>query len=281
MRPTRNDPRDPLAIVLHPRRYIIEQYLEKMGPPPPGGLAGKGNAMTTTRPGAVDALAPARHTRAAALARPAARRVASVLERADGPMTAQEVADALGLHHTGVRSHLAALEAAGVVEGGTDPPRGRGRPVRRYAWAPDPDEREAAGHRELVRLLMALVGRLDLRPDEMERFGERQGEAVPRPGGGMQELWSAFARMGFAPRRPGGESLDLILDRCPFADGVEAPGGELICLLHRGLARGILARAAPGATVEGLTIQDPRRAGCRLRVADRRPPAMAGDACPP
>ncbi|HMN98640.1 MAG TPA: helix-turn-helix domain-containing protein [Miltoncostaeaceae bacterium] len=227
--------------------------------------------MTTARRGGgVGALAPARHTRAAALGRPAARRVAAVLERADGPMTAQEVADALDLHHSGVRGHLAALERAGVLESRTDPPRGRGRPVRRYAWAADPDEREAEGHRELVRLLMTLVGRLDLRPDEMERFGESQGETVPRPGGGMQELWRAFARMGFAPRRPGGESLDLILDRCPFADGVEAPGGELICLLHRGLARGILTRAAPGVTVEGLTVQDPRRAGCRLRIADVR-----------
>ena len=225
-----------------------------------------------SRAGVVDALVPARHARAAALARPAARRVASVLEGAGGPMTAQEVADAVGRHHTGVRAHLTALEAAGVLEGRVNPPRGRGRPLRRYAWAPDPDEREAEGHRELVRLLMTLVRQLALGPEEMEHFGEGQGAAVPRPGGGVEELWSAFERMGFAPRRPpGGSSLDLVLDRCPFADGVEAPGGELICVLHRGLARGILARAAPGVAVEELQVAEPRRAGCRLRLADRGP----------
>jgi predicted ArsR family transcriptional regulator len=229
----------------------------------------------------VDALIPARHARMAVLARPSARRVASVLERAGRPLTAQEVAEELGLHHTGVRTQLAALEQAGVIEGRADPPSGRGRPVRRYAPAPDPDAREAEGHRELVRLLMALVDRLALRPDEMERFGEDQGAAVPHPGGGVRELWEAFARMGFAPRGADGAPLDLVLDRCPFADGVEAPSGDLICILHRGLARGILGRAAPGVTVEELVIENPRDAGCRLRLADRRPADPAEVACRP
>jgi predicted ArsR family transcriptional regulator len=232
------------------------------------------------RAAAVDALVPARHARAAALARPAARRVAAVLERAGRPLTAHEVAEELGRHHTGVRAHLAALEEAGVVEGRADPPSGRGRPVRRYAPAADPDAREAEGHRELVRLLMTLVGRLELRPDEMERFGEDQGAGVPRPGGGVGELWEAFERMGFAPRGgDDGAPLDLVLRRCPFADGVEAPSGDLICILHRGLARGILARAAPGVTVEELVIENPRDAGCRLRLADRRPGGAAEVAC--
>jgi predicted ArsR family transcriptional regulator len=221
---------------------------------------------------ALDALSPARHARAAALARTPARRVAAALEAAPGPQTAQEVADALGLHHTGVRIQLAALEEAGVVEGRTDPPKGRGRPVRRFALAPAPGEREADGHRELVRLLMGVVRQTGLGPQEMERFGERQGWAVPLPGGGLGELRSAFERLGFAPREvPGGDPPDLVLDRCPFADGVEAPGGELICLLHRGLARGIALRAAPDVAVTDLVIEDPRSAGCRLRLAARTP----------
>ncbi|HET6692530.1 MAG TPA: hypothetical protein VFG74_16875, partial [Miltoncostaeaceae bacterium] len=61
------------------------------------------------RPAVVDALIPARHARMAVLARPSARRVASVLERAGRLLTAQEVAEELGLHHTGVRTQLAAL----------------------------------------------------------------------------------------------------------------------------------------------------------------------------
>lgn len=220
-----------------------------------------------SRPDALDALVPARHARSAALGRAAARRIAEVLEGAEGPMTAQEVADALGRHHTSVRAQLEALEEAGVTEGVTDAPSGRGRPVRRYALAPDAGDREAVGHRELVRLLMGLVRQTGLGPEEMERFGEGQGWTVPREGGGVGEMRDAFERLGFAPREiPGPAPADLVLDRCPFADGVEAPGGELICVLHRGLARGIAARAAPEVTVAELVVEDPRRAGCRLRL---------------
>lgn len=224
------------------------------------------------RPDALEALTPSRHMRSAVLARPPAQRVAAVLEAAPGPMTAQEIADALGRHHTGVRTQLRALEAAGAVEGHEDPPGGRGRPVRRYRPSPDPDEGEASGHRELVRLLMGLVRQAGFGPDDIERFGERQGWGVPEPAGGVGELWRAFERMGFSPRgRPDSDPSDLILDRCPFADGVEAPGGELICALHRGLARGIAARAAPDVEVTQLVVEDPRRAGCRLRLAARLP----------
>lgn len=222
-------------------------------------------------PDALDALIPARHARAAVLARPAAARVVAALAAATGPMTAQEVADVVGVHHTAVRSQIAALERAGVVAGATDPPRGRGRPVRRYALAPDPAEREAVGHRELVRLLMDLVRQTGLGPDEMERFGEGQGRTIPGESGGLGELRQAFERLGFAPREePGPAPADIVLDRCPFADGVEATGGELICVLHRGLARGIAARAAPGVAVTGLVVEDPRRGGCRL-VLEARP----------
>jgi predicted ArsR family transcriptional regulator len=221
---------------------------------------------------------PARHARAAVLARPAAARVAAVIASADRPLSPQEVAETLGRHHTAVRTQIAALERVGVVEGATDRPAGRGRPARRYAPVPDPAEREAMGHRELVRLLMGLVRETGLGPEEMERFGEAQGRSVTVPGGGVDELRQAFARLGFAPRASGTPG-ELVLEDCPFADAVEAAGGELICLLHRGLARGIAARADPEMTIEELVVRKPRRAGCRLRLTRRAapsPPSTAG-----
>lgn len=229
------------------------------------------------RPDAVDALTPQRHVRAAALVRPAARRVVEALGAAPGPLTAQELADLLGRHHTGVRMQLTALERAGVVEARADAPHGRGRPAVRYALASDPGEREGAGHRELVRLLMGLLRETGLGADDVESFGERQGMAVPVPGGGVSEIRRAFERMGFAPRwSPGAGTSDLVLDRCPFADGVDAPGGDAICRLHRGLARGIALRAAPDHEVTELVVEDPRRAGCRLRLS-----AAGGPPSPP
>jgi predicted ArsR family transcriptional regulator len=170
-----------------------------------------------------------------------------------------------------VRTYLAALEAAGVVERRADPPAGRGRPSRRYRLAPDPGEQEALGHRELVRLLMGLVARAGFGADEVRSFGERQGRAIAVGGGGPDEIRAAFERLGFAPARSPGEPAELVLGRCPFADAVEAPGGELVCVLHRGLAEGIAAAAAPGTEVTDLEIADPRHGGCRFVLA----PAVA------
>lgn len=227
---------------------------------------------TDDAPGVLDALAPARRRREDALARPSARRIERALRAAPRGLTAQQVAEAVGRHHTGVRAQLAELERSGVVEVRVDLPAGRGRPPRRYLLAPDPTEREAAGHRELVRLLMSLVREAGFGPAEIERFGERQGAGIVRSGGGVGEIWDVFARLGFAPRRgDDGPPGDLVLGRCPFTDGVEAPNGQLICLLHRGLARGIARAAAPGTEVIDLEVREPRRAGCRLRLSSLAP----------
>ncbi len=223
-------------------------------------------------PGVLDALAPARRGREDALLRPPARRIERALRAAPRGLTAQELAEAVGRHHTGVRAQLAELERCGVVEARVDPSAGRGRPPRRYVLAPDPAEREAAGHRELVHLLMSLVREAGFGPTEIERFGERQGASIARPGAGVAELGGAFERLGFAPRdAEDGHPGDLILHRCPFADGVEAPNGQLICLLHRGLARGIAREAAPGTDLLDLEVKEPRRAGCRIRLSSPAP----------
>jgi len=82
---------------------------------------------------------------------------------------------------------------------------------------PDPGDREARGHREPIRLLVGLAYRTGIDPDEMGRFGEGQGWAVPTPGGGIGELRDASERTGFAPREvPDTNPTDLILDRRPF-----------------------------------------------------------------
>ena len=77
--------------------------------------------------------APDPRVRDEALSRTAARRVADVLRESDRGMTAQEIADVLGLHHTGVRVQLNSLVEAGVLVSSTDPPHGRGRPRTRFS----------------------------------------------------------------------------------------------------------------------------------------------------
>ncbi|MCB0880657.1 MAG: helix-turn-helix domain-containing protein [Thermoleophilia bacterium] len=213
------------------------------------------------------AVASERAARDDVLRRPAALRVVAVLDEAPGPLNARQVADALGLHHTGVRVQLNALVECGLAERNSTPPRGRGRPTLLYTLAPDPDGREAAGHRELVRMLTGLVTRMGLGPADMESFGEGQAHRVCTEGAGPGELRDAFARLGFAPEEVDGpEPRDIVLRHCPFAVGVEAAGGSQICALHRGLARGI-ARVSGSGLVVDLVEEDPRTAGCLLRLS--------------
>ena len=52
--------------------------------------------------------------RADAVAAPARRALLDLLLAADGPRTAQELAGALGVHHTAVRQHMLVLRDAGL-----------------------------------------------------------------------------------------------------------------------------------------------------------------------
>ena len=198
-------------------------------------------------PGAPDALAPARRGREDALLRPPARRIERALRAAPRGLTAQELAEAVGRHHTGVRAQLAELERCGVVEARVDPSAGRGRPPRRATILrhPIPPSARRPGTGSSCTCSCRSSGRPDsARPRSSASVSVRVRRS-PGPGRGKAELGGAFERLGFAPRdAEDGHPGDLILHRCPFADGVEAPNGQLICLLHRGLARGI-ARSRP------------------------------------
>ena len=209
---------------------------------------------------------PPAHARRGARVRPAARRIAEVLEGAGGPLTAQEVADALGQHHTSVRTQLAALEKAGVAEAVTDAPHGRGRPVRRYSLV---DRSRRPGGRGASRARADSSWASCARPASARRDGAlRRGPGLERADRGRRgrrasgRVRAHGVRTARGARAEPGRPLSSTGARSPM--GSEAPGGELICLLHRGLARGIAARAAPEVTVTELVVEDPRRAGCRL-----------------
>ncbi|HMM48110.1 MAG TPA: hypothetical protein PKE32_00655 [Miltoncostaeaceae bacterium] len=167
------------------------------------------------------------------------RRVLDVLDRADRPLTVQEIADSIRRHHTGVRPQLAALVRAGVVEARVDPPKGRGRPATRYALAGlDPTE-TAAEHQTLLALVRSLTKDHDFSEEDVERFGESHGHMLAHPDSGADDVRRQFTALGFTPRTIPGRPGALRLAHCPFADRVREPGGELICIMHRGLTRGL------------------------------------------
>lgn len=209
---------------------------------------------------------------AAALAHPSRQRVAQALAEQPEGMTAFELAEAIGLHHNAIRQHLAVLARAGVVSAAREPIPGRlGRPSVRYRLA-SADSVAAAGHRELVRLLLRLVRRAGASEGDVEEVGREEGRLLGKAGGGPGELGRAFARLGFAPeevtaaaaRRRG--EMDLRLRHCPFKEAVLAPGGDLVCVLHRGLTLGLLDRTVEDAYLATFEPKDPREAGCRVLV---------------
>jgi predicted ArsR family transcriptional regulator len=148
-------------------------------------------------------------------------------------------------------------------------PGRRGRPSIRYRLVAA-DSLAEAGHRELVRLLLGLVRRAGATEREVEEFGREEGRLLARPGAGRRAIIEAFARLGFAPEdvtdraaRRGGE-MEVRLRHCPFADAVLAPGGHLVCALHRGVTLGLFDVAAEDANLTAFDPHDPIAAGCRV-----------------
>ena len=211
---------------------------------------------------------------AQALAHPSRRRIAEALGKVPGGLTVAQLAERVELHHNAVRQHLRVLAQAGVIVSAPSAPTGRrGRPSARYALAA-PHGVAAVGHRELVRLLLELVRRAGMDDDDIEAFGIEQGYRLlgVDPTEGVTGIAAALAGLGFAPEevtsaagRDAGE-MDVRLRACPFKDAVLAPGGEMICSLHRGLVRGTLDRVAPDAELTSFERKEPINAGCRVYV---------------
>ena len=71
--------------------------------------------------------------------------------------------------------------------------------------------------------------------------------------------------MGFHPVAVSGpRGGDFVLGRCPFVE-VAAKDPATVCQLHLGLVEGLADLLGEGAVVD-LVTEDPRRAGCRVRV---------------
>jgi hypothetical protein len=130
----------------------------------------------------------------------------------------------------------------------------------------------AVGHRELVRLLLALVRRTTAGEDDVEAFGREQGGRIIPGSPGPGALAASVAALGFAPEEVTSEGdrrkgrMDLRLRACPFKDAVLAEGGHLVCALHRGMVCGMLERIDDAAELAVFEPKDPVTAGCRILV---------------
>ena len=221
--------------------------------------------------GRPDAGIPAALAAASALAHPVRRRIAQALAgAADGLSVAELVREMGDLHHNAIRNHLRVLAQAGIVAVERDPPSGRGRPTERFSLA-DPEASRIAAQQELVRFLVAMLVEAGADNGTAREFGRRQGvRLVHTPG--RDDVLGSLARLGFAPHETtsagdaAAGALEIRLDHCPFRDAVLARGGTLVCELHHGLLEGMAQTAGPDARVSRFAAEDPRRAGCLVRL---------------
>jgi predicted ArsR family transcriptional regulator len=221
-----------------------------------------------------------------ALSQPTRARLYALLYEIRRPLGTAELAERLGLHPNGVRTHLERLAQEGLIE--RERRRGgRGRPPDVWMIAPDgrPGGRPPRAYGDLVRWLARAIEPTDANVKRVERVGVEIGEELAprrrRASEPRQELLQSLSALGFNPRAraAGADQISLTLRNCPYRAAAKA-NQPVVCGLHRGISRGLLAKIAPRAKLTELVPRDPARAGCRLEVALAAESARAGKASP-
>lgn len=210
-----------------------------------------------------------------ALASETRQRIVDRLRSAGDPVDASRLADELDMHVTTVRSHLAVLERAGLVQ---SRPIHTGRPGRpAVAWAVSPqarDEGRVSNYRLLAQIL--IDGLADGSPVRdrsawAQSLGERWAPRLLASMGLAEEpdalaaVHESFERLGFSPHSTASE---MRLHACPF--GELAVGHEdIVCDLHLGMARGMFREHDAEVDAGELTpFMEPSL--CVLELVDRR-----------
>lgn len=204
------------------------------------------------------------------LAQPTRRRLFALLAHQGGPASTDELAQRLELHPNGVRAHLQRLRDAGLLTR-RRAPRPRGRPRDEWAIAPgalpggDPPHAYRALAGFLVRTIPATTGRLR----EVETAGREIGQGLA-PGAATapeQAIVDVLASLGFQPKVQDGAPghLSCRLRNCPYRDSVR-DNQAVVCILHRGVMRGLLERIAPEAKLTRFVPHDPDLAGCEVDI---------------
>lgn len=182
-------------------------------------------------------------------------------------LSAQELADVVGLHLTTVRFHLDQLVAAGLLTAVQAPPSGAGRPRKLYAvpsvpMSPPTDPEALRAYAALSEIVASADPRgepLVQSPTALEQSGKdwardhlsrvmlgiSQDTPAATPGallGKIGAVMDLLVGWGHAPElrtAAGGQEVDIVLRDCPFMS-LAKDSPQLVCGVHRGLLRGAL-----------------------------------------
>ena len=232
-----------------------------------------------------------------ALSSPSRTAILAVLRAEDAALAVERVAELVGLHVNTTREHLEVLVAAGLASRTPEARATRGRPRTLYAArGPAGPDGEPWLRDQLSRVLLAGYGRPLAEPGaaaeraaeglaaELGAVGAGSGAGARAPDDGagagvdgdaaaegdadadrarqVAALREHFGRLGFDPEIRGSE---VRLRRCPVLD-LAHERTEVVCGVHLGLARGVLARV--GGPVSATTIVPFAGPGyCVLRLA--------------
>ncbi|HWC27758.1 MAG TPA: helix-turn-helix domain-containing protein [Solirubrobacteraceae bacterium] len=207
------------------------------------------------------------------LAQPTRARLFEMLGELGRPAPTEELAAELRLHPNGVRLHLERLREAGLVVRGRDR-QARGRPRDMWSIASDarPGGEPPSAYADLVRWLIRLVSQRRTSLRTVEATGREIGRELAPEGDGSAEraMFDALVAQGFAPARELGPEgmLTYRLRNCPYRAAVHE-NQPIVCMLHRGITRGLLDALAPETTLAGFVPRDPDAAGCLIELRGR------------
>jgi predicted ArsR family transcriptional regulator len=199
-----------------------------------------------------------------ALSDPSRVRILELVQQAEAPLDARELATRVGLHANTVRSHLGVLAEAGLVSARREERTRPGRPrvVYKATTAEPLDAPALASYRLLAQILASSLAGTERDPsaraDEAGRAwgAHLVGRPAPFTSISKKETIDEVVRLheeyGFRPElRRAKSGQELVLKRCPFQE-VATSYQAVICPTHLGLIRGALAELGTGIEADSL-----------------------------
>jgi predicted ArsR family transcriptional regulator len=189
-------------------------------------------------------------------------RVLEALQTARTALGVGQVATKVGLHPNTARFHLDGLVEQGLAERNSEERATPGRPRALYSATRGSAPAGRRSYRLLAQILTSYLATTSRQPEKAAlRAGEEWGRYLaerPAPfrridaAAATRQLVQALDDIGFAPEPTTvGRKRQIRLHHCPFREAAEQHR-EVVCTIHLGLMRGMLAEMEAPLFAESL-----------------------------